>query len=70
VGDILHNGIILVGGGARLKGLNKLIQRVTGIKTVIANEPESCTVVGMGKKMATLNKFTFDESDSSVYNRR
>lgn len=69
VGDILHNGIILVGGGARLRGLNKLIARVTGIKTVIANEPESCTVIGMGKKMATLNKFTFDENDSSVYHK-
>lgn len=69
VGDILHNGIILVGGGAQLRGLNKLIQRVTGIKTVMAKEPESCTVLGMGKKMETLNKFTFDESDSSVYHR-
>ena len=32
VGDILHNGIVLVGGGSLLSGLDKLIQRVTGIK--------------------------------------
>lgn len=69
VGDILHNGIILVGGGAQLKGLDKLIQRVTGIKTVIAENPESCTALGMGKKMQTLNKYSFDDDDSSPYGR-
>ena len=69
VGDILHNGIILVGGGAQLKGLDKLIQRVTGIKTVIAENPESCTALGMGKKMETLNKYSFDDDDSSPYGR-
>ena len=69
VGDILHNGIILVGGGAQLKGLDKLIHRVTGIKTVIAENPESCTALGMGKKMETLNKYSFDDGDSSPYGR-
>ncbi len=69
VGDILHNGIILVGGGAQLRGLNKLIQRVTGIKTVIAKDPDSCTVLGMGKKMETLNKFSFDDDSSAIYRK-
>ncbi len=69
VGDILHNGIILVGGGAQLRGLNKLIHRVTGIKTIIAEAPESCTALGMGKKMETLNKFSFDDDSASAYHR-
>lgn len=69
VGDILHNGIILVGGGSQLSGLNKLIQRVTGIKTVVAKDPESCTALGMGKKLETLNKYTFDDDDSSPYRK-
>ena len=69
VGDILHNGIILVGGGAQLKGLHKLIARVTGIKTVIAENPDSCAVLGMGKKMETLNKFSFDDDGGTVYHR-
>ena len=39
VGDILHNGIMLVGGGALLGGLDKLIHRVTGIKTYVNENP-------------------------------
>ena len=69
VGDILHNGIIMVGGGSLLGGLNKLIQRVTGIKTVIAEDPESCVALGMGKKLETLNKYSFDDNDSTPYSR-
>ncbi len=61
VGDILHNGIILLGGGSMLGGLDKLIQRVTGIKTMVAKDPGSCVVRGMGIKLGTLNKYSFEE---------
>lgn len=57
VGDILHNGIVLVGGGSLLGGLDKIIQRVTGIKTLRANDPASCVALGMGEKLKTLSKF-------------
>ncbi len=49
VGDILNNGIILTGGGCLLRGLDKLISYVTGIKTVIAKNPEKCVALGTGK---------------------
>ncbi|MBP3376829.1 MAG: rod shape-determining protein [Clostridia bacterium] len=57
VGDILHNGIILVGGGSLLQGLDKLITRVTGIKTLRAKNPESCVAIGMGEKLKTVDKY-------------
>ncbi len=57
VGDILHNGIILVGGGSLLQGLDKLITRVTGIKTLRAKNPESCVALGMGEKLKTIGKY-------------
>jgi rod shape-determining protein MreB len=56
VGDILHNGIILTGGGSLLSGLDKLITRVTGIKTIRAKNPETCVALGMGEKLKSLKK--------------
>lgn len=63
VGDILHNGIILLGGGSMLSGLDKLIQRVTGIKTMVAENPDSCVALGMGVKLGTLNKYSFEDDN-------
>ncbi len=57
VGDILHNGILMVGGGSLLQGLDKLITRVTGIKTVKAKNPETCVCLGMGEKLKTIDKY-------------
>lgn len=51
VGDILHNGILLVGGGSMLGGLDRLIQKVTGIKTQVAKNPDACVALGIGKKL-------------------
>ena len=62
VGDILHNGIILVGGGSLLGGLDKLIAKVTGIKTRVAKNPDACVALGMGAKLETLNKYSFEDN--------
>ena len=60
VGDILHNGIMLVGGGAKLSGLDKLIHRVTGIKTYVADDPEDCVVKGAVAKLESINKYSIE----------
>lgn len=52
--DIYKNGIVLTGGGARLTGLDKLIERTVGIRTYVAKDPVSCVALGTGISLDTL----------------
>lgn len=47
--DIYTNGIYLSGGGALLKGLNIFIEKETGIKVYVADNPLQSVAVGAGK---------------------
>jgi rod shape-determining protein MreB len=53
-GDIAEKGIVLTGGGALLKNLNKLIKMETGLPVIIAEEPLTCVVRGAGKALDTI----------------
>ncbi|MPW26582.1 rod shape-determining protein MreB [Alkalibaculum sp. M08DMB] len=46
--DILSNGITLVGGGSRLKNIDKLLESELGISANIVAEPEYATINGLG----------------------
>lgn len=48
VADIMHRGIILVGGGALLRGLDQMVASETKIPTYIAEDPLSAVVRGTG----------------------
>lgn len=47
--DIYDTGIMITGGGAMLAGLDLLISRVTGIRTVVAKSPIDSVAVGIGR---------------------
>ena len=47
--DIVERGIVATGGGSLLRGIDKLIERETGIKVVRAEDPMSCVAKGAGK---------------------
>ena len=44
--DVLASGITLTGGGANLKGIDAVIESVTGIKTRIKENKEECVALG------------------------
>ncbi|MFY9462081.1 MAG: rod shape-determining protein [Candidatus Sungiibacteriota bacterium] len=48
VADIIANGLTLVGGGALLRGLDKLIEAETKISVKVADDPLSAVVRGTG----------------------
>ncbi|MDD9805385.1 MAG: rod shape-determining protein [Gammaproteobacteria bacterium] len=54
--DVAERGIVLTGGGALLKNLDKLLMQETGIPVVIADEPLTCVVQGGGKALSLLGK--------------
>lgn len=53
--DIMERGIMLAGGGALLKGFDKLISDETGIPVFIAEQPIDCVVLGTGKVLEELD---------------
>ena len=55
IGDISSRGIVLTGGGALIYGMDKLIQEETGIKTVVADDAESCVALGTGKALDNIS---------------
>ena len=58
VADIIDNGIYLTGGGALLPGLTDVISHVTGVAVNVAENPLHCVVLGTGKALADINKFS------------
>ncbi len=56
VGDLDKNGIIMSGGGSLIYGIDRLIERSTGIRTVVVDDPVSCAAYGAGKMLGHLDE--------------
>jgi rod shape-determining protein MreB len=56
--DILERGIILTGGGALLRGLDKRLRQETNLPVNVAEDPLTCVVRGTGKVLENLTSFS------------
>jgi rod shape-determining protein MreB len=50
--DIMERGITFTGGGSLLRGLDKLVQHVTGMPAQVVDDPLSCVVLGAARVLA------------------
>ncbi len=55
VGDLDTNGIVMSGGGSLIYGIDRLIERSTGIRTIVVDDPVSCAAYGAGKMLKRLD---------------
>ncbi|MDE7235798.1 MAG: rod shape-determining protein [Helicobacter japonicus] len=62
-GDIVENGIVLTGGGALIRGLDKYLSNLAHLPVYVGEEPLLCVAKGTGKAMedlSLLNQLAFD----------
>ena len=54
--DIADKGMVLTGGGALLKDIDRLLAEETGLPVFVAEEPLTCVVRGSGKALEKMDK--------------
>ena len=54
--DIMEKGIVLAGGGALIKNLDKLLSLETGMPVYVAEKPLDCVVRGAGKTLEDIER--------------
>ncbi|MCK4592118.1 rod shape-determining protein [Candidatus Parcubacteria bacterium] len=55
--DVIDRGMVLSGGGALLKNLDKLLSQSTGVPCYVADDPLLCVVKGTGSVLDNLDMY-------------
>ena len=58
--DIAESGLVLTGGGALLRDLDKLLSEETGLPVIVADDPLTCVARGGGKAMELMDTYDID----------
>ena len=54
--DIADKGMVLTGGGALLRDLDRLLMEETGLPVIVAEEPLTCVARGCGMALERMDK--------------
>ncbi|WP_100373633.1 rod shape-determining protein [Bacillus sp. FJAT-45037] len=55
--DIIDRGIVLTGGGALLRNLDRVLSEETNMPVIVAENPLDCVAIGTGKALENLHLF-------------
>lgn len=55
VADLAENGILMSGGGSQIHGFDRLVEKDTGIRTMVVEDPLACGAFGGGKMLMNLS---------------
>jgi len=55
--DIIDRGIVLTGGGALLRNIDKVIAQETNMPVIVAEDPLDCVAMGTGKALDNIDIF-------------
>jgi len=58
--DIAESGLVLTGGGALLRDMDKLLSEETGLPVIVAEDPLSCVARGGGRAMELMDSHDLD----------
>jgi len=58
--DIAESGLVVTGGGALLRDLDKLLSEETGLPVIVADDPLTCVARGGGKAMELMDVHDHD----------
>jgi rod shape-determining protein MreB len=53
--DVAERGMVLTGGGALLRDLDRLLREETGLPVIVAEDPLSCVVRGTGRALEEMD---------------
>jgi rod shape-determining protein MreB len=58
--DVAELGLVLTGGGAMLKDVDRLLMEECGVPVIIAEDPLTCVARGGGKYLEMIDEFGID----------
>ena len=55
--DIAEKGMVITGGGALLRDVDRLLMEETGLPVIVAEDPMTCVVRGSGRALEKMERF-------------
>lgn len=65
--DLITSGLVLVGGGALIRGLDQLLAEETGLPVVVGHDPLTAVARGTGYLLEHLDLFKAVLQDEDIH---